>query len=158
MCIRDSMYGERPVGMMKFIKAFLNNGDEWGDPDGWDGFDKNGYLKFEYTRNKYPLRFNYDPSKIKDDSEFDSTNQLDTFYEFPLKALSPDLEGNEEYKKDNPANLLDNPENLQKLGLTAVSYTHLDVYKRQPLVHCDCQKFPLRLIHHRVKVQVILLT
>ncbi|MFR9302446.1 MAG: InlB B-repeat-containing protein, partial [Fenollaria massiliensis] len=120
------MYGERPVGMMKFIKAFLNNGDEWGDPDGWDGFDKNGYLKFEYTRNKYPLRFNYDPSKIKDDSEFDSTNQLDTFYEFPLKALSPDLEGNEEYKKDNPANLLDNPENLQKLGLTDLVFKDTD--------------------------------
>ena len=116
------MYGERPVGMMKFIKAFLNNGDEWGDPDGWDGFDKNGYLKFEYKRNKYPLRFNYDPSKIKGDNEFNSTNQLDTFYEFPLKCLSPDVDTDEEYKKvakgENPSNLLDNPENLQKLSLT----------------------------------------
>ena len=116
------MYGERPVGMMKFIKAFLNNGDEWGDPDGWDGFDKNGYLKFEYSRNKYPLRFNYDPSKIKGDNEFNSTNQLDTFYEFPLKCLSPDVDTDEEYKKvakgENPSNLLDNPENLQKLSLT----------------------------------------
>lgn len=112
------MYGARPVGKMSFIKAFFNNGDEWGDPDGWDGFGTNGYLKFEYKRNKYPLRFNYDPSKIKGDSEFGKTNSLDTFYEFPLKALSPDLEGNEEYKKDNPANLLDNPEKLQELKLT----------------------------------------
>lgn len=111
------MYGARPVGEMKFIKAFFNNADEFGDPDGWDGFETNGYLKFEYSRNKYPLRFNYDPSKIKGDNEFDSTNQLQTFYEFPLKALSPDLEGNEEYKKENPANLLDDPENLQTLGL-----------------------------------------
>ncbi|MFR4808758.1 MAG: hypothetical protein ACLT9Y_07035, partial [Peptostreptococcus anaerobius] len=50
------MYGARPVGEMKFIKAFFNNADDWGDPDGWDGFDTNGYLKFEYKRNKYPLR------------------------------------------------------------------------------------------------------
>ena len=112
------MYGARPVGEMKFIKAFFNNADDWGDPDGWDGFDTNGYLKFEYKRNKYPLRFNYDPSKIKDDNEFNTTNSIDTFYEFPLKALSPDLEGNEEYKKDKPANLLDNPEKLQELHLT----------------------------------------
>ena len=118
------MYGERPVGKMQYIKAFFNNGDEWGDPDGWDGFNTNGYLKFEYSRNKYPLRFNYDPLKPKDDSEFDSTNQLDTFYEFPLKVLSPDLVDSKldrkerEYFKDNPKNLLDNPENLKKLGLT----------------------------------------
>lgn len=118
------MYGERPVGQMQFIKAFFNNADDWGDPVGWDGFETNGYLKFEYSRNKYPLRFNYDPLKPKDDSEFDSTNQLDTFYEFPLKVLSPDLVDSKldrkerEYFKDNPKNLLDNPENLKKLGLT----------------------------------------
>ncbi|MDQ0274548.1 hypothetical protein J2S72_000556 [Peptoniphilus koenoeneniae] len=118
------IYGERPLGKMPFIKAFFNNGDEWGDPDGWDGFGTNGYLKFEYERNKYPLRFNYDPSKIKGDNEFGKTNSLDTFYEFPLKVLSPDLVDNKtpkadrEYFKDNPANLLDNPENLLKLKLT----------------------------------------
>ena len=121
------MYGARPVGKMKFIKAFFNNADDWGDPDGWDGFETNGYLKFEYTRNKYPLRFNYDPSKIRDDSYFNSKNQLDTFYEFPLKALSPDVDENEEYKKvgtkEGPKNLLDNPENLQKLQLTDLVFT-----------------------------------
>ena len=117
------MYGARPVGKMKFIKAFFNNADDWGDPDGWDGFDKNGYLKFEYTRNKYPLRFNYDPSKIKGDSEFGKTNSLDTFYEFPLKVLSPDLVDDDtekedrEYFKKDPKNFLDNPENLKELGL-----------------------------------------
>ena len=120
------MYGERPVGQMKFIKAFFNNADDWGDPDGWDGFDTNGYLKFEYERNKYPLRFNYDPSKIKGDNEFGPTNQLQTFYEFPLKALSPDLKGNKEYKKDNPANILDNPEKLQELKLTDLVFTDTD--------------------------------
>ncbi|WP_311482349.1 InlB B-repeat-containing protein [uncultured Anaerococcus sp.] len=120
------MYGERPVGEMKFIKAFFNNGDEWGDPDGWDGFDNNGYLKFEYTRNKYKLRFNYDPSVIKGDSDFDNTNSIDTFYEFPLKALSPELEGNEEYKKENPANLLDNPEKLKELKLSGLVDTDKD--------------------------------
>ena len=113
-------YGTKlPIGQLDFIPVFFSDADEYGDvKEGGQGFEENGYLKFKYKRNKYPLRFNYDPSKIKDDSEFNSTNQLDTFYEFPLKALSPDLEGNEEYKKENPKNLLDNPEKLQELGLT----------------------------------------
>ncbi len=102
-------------GKLYFMKYFPNDEDR--------EFDQNGYLKFEYSRNKYPLRFNYDPSIIRDDSYFNKKNSLDTFYEFPLKALSPDLEGNEEYKKDNPANLLDNPENLEKLGLTDLIFT-----------------------------------
>lgn len=122
------MYGARPVGKMEFIKAFFNNGDEWGDPDGWDGFKTNGYLKFEYSRNKYPLRFNYDPSVIKGDNEFNDKNSLETFYEFPLLSLNPDVDGKEQYKivdeevkKGNESNLkslIDNPNNLQKLNLT----------------------------------------
>ena len=119
-----TVFGEElPLGKMKFISAFFNNADEFGDPDGWDGFDTNGYLRFKYTRNKYPLRFNYDPSKIKGDNEFNSTNQLSTFYEFPLKALSPTVDTKDEYKKDKPANLLDNPKNLQTLGLTDLVFT-----------------------------------
>ena len=125
------MYGnEQTVGKMKFISTFFSNSDDFGDPlTDEDGnplvkpFDTNGYLKFEYKRNKYPLRFNYDPSTIKGDSEFGATNSLNTFYEFPLKALSPDLEGNEEYKKDNPANLLDDPEKLKELNLTDLVFT-----------------------------------
>ena len=123
------MYGARPVGEMKFIKAFFNNADEFGDPDGWDGFETNGYLKFEYTRNKYPLRFNYDPSKIKGDSEFNSKNSIDTFYEFPLKALSPEVVPDDtpreekEYFKEDPKNFLDDPEKLQELELTDLVFT-----------------------------------
>ena len=118
------MYGAvRPLGKMPYIYAFFNNADDWGDVVDGDAFKTNGYLKFEYKRNKYPLRFNYDPSKIKGDNEFNSTNQLQTFYEFPLKALSPDLEGNEEYKKENPANVLDNPEKLKELKLTDLTFT-----------------------------------
>ena len=143
------MYGTRPVGEMKFIKAFFNNADDWGDPDGWDGFGTNGYLKFEYKRKKYPLRFNYDPSKIKGDSEFsypkkdetgftnEKANALETFYQFPLKVLSPDLfpaltkeekeaGKKQEYFKENPKNFLDNPENLQKLGLKDLVFTDTD--------------------------------
>ena len=124
-----TVFGEElPVGKMKFIKAFFNNADDWGDPLTDDEgeplvkpFEKNGYLKFEYTRNKYPLRFNYDPSITRDDSYFNGTNSLNTFYEFPLKALSPKV--GEEYKKDNPANLLDNPEKLQELELTDLIFT-----------------------------------
>ena len=111
------------VGELKFIPAFFSNADEFGDPlDGEEsGFKENGYLQFHYKRNKYPLRFNYDPSIIRDDSYFKPTNQLDTYYQFPLKALSPDVDSNDEYKKvgtkEGPKNLIDNPENLQKLGL-----------------------------------------
>lgn len=89
-------------------------------------FEQNGYLKFEYSRNKYPLRFNYDPSTIKGDNEFGPTNSIDTFYEFPLKALSPDADTEESYKTENPKNLLDNPEKLQELGLTDLVFTDTD--------------------------------
>ena len=118
------------LGKMKFINFFFSDIDEFGDAlTDEDGeplvkpFEKNGYLRFKYTRNKYPLRFNYDPSVIKGDDEFGPTNSLQTFYEFPLKALSPDLKGNEEYKKDNPANLLDDPEKLKELNLTDLVFT-----------------------------------
>ena len=120
------------VGELFFIRAFFNDADQYGDPDpdieGAKGYEKNGYLRYKYTRNKYPLRFNYDPSKIKADSEFGSTNQIETFYNFPLKVLSPNLvddktpRKDKEYFKDNPANFLDNPENLKKLGLTDLVY------------------------------------
>ena len=117
-----------PIGQLDFIPVFFSDSDEYGDvKEGGQSFEQNGYLQFKYTRNKYPLRFNYDPSKIKGDSEFGKTNSIDTFYEFPLKALSPDVDDNNEYKKVNtkegPKNLLDNPENLQKLGLTDLVFT-----------------------------------
>lgn len=121
--------GEKlPIGKMKFINFFFSDVDEFGDPlTDEDGeplvkpFEKNGYLRFKYHRNKYPLRFNYDPSIIRDDSYFNSKNQLETFYEFPLKALSPDVDTNDDYKKvgtkEGPKNLLDDANNLYKLGL-----------------------------------------
>lgn len=113
-----------PIGQLEFIPFFYSDIDEFGDPkdESIKEFETNGYLQFHYKRNKYPLRFNYDPTKIKDDSEFNNTNQLETFYEFPLKALSPDVDTNDDYKKvgtkEGPKNLLDNPENLKELGLT----------------------------------------
>lgn len=136
-----NMFGfNTKVGQMNFIKAFFNTSDEFGDPlTDEDGnpitppFTENGYIRFKYHRNKYPLRFNYDPSKIKGDNEFQyptkggteddnkNANALETFYEFPLKALSPDVDDEDEYKKvgtkEGPKNLLDNPNNLYKLGL-----------------------------------------
>ena len=75
------------------------------------------------------MRFNYDPSIIRDDSYFNSKNQLDTFYQFPLKVLSPDLvdsnldRKDREYFKEDPKNFIDNPENLQKLGLSDLVFT-----------------------------------
>ncbi|UQK59064.1 InlB B-repeat-containing protein [Fenollaria massiliensis] len=117
-----------PIGQLEFISSFFSDSDEFGDvKEGGQSFEENGYLRFKYTRNKYPLRFNYDPSITRDDSYFNSKNQIDTFYEFPLKALSPDVDSNDEYKKvdtkEGPKNLLDNPENLQKLGLTDLVFT-----------------------------------
>ena len=111
------------VGQIAFIRAFFSNADEFGDPLDGKAFKTNGYLQFHYTRNKYPLRFNYDPTKTKGDNEFNSTNQLETYYNFPLKALDPKVDDGDEYKKDNPKNLLDNPENLKKLGLTDLIFT-----------------------------------
>ncbi len=114
-----------PIGQLDFIKAFFSDSDEFGDvKEDVQEFTENGYLRFKYTRNKYKLRFNYDPSKIKGDTEFNSTNQLETFYEFPLACLSPDLVDSKleredrEYFKENPKSLIDIPENLQKMGLT----------------------------------------
>ena len=130
-------YGTKlPIGQLDFIPVFFSDADPWGDPitDEEDKaivptFKTNGYLRYKYTRNKYPLRFNYDPSIIRDDSYFNSKNQLDTFYEFPLKVLSPDLVSDDterkdrEYFKEDPKNFIDNPENLQKLGLSDLVFT-----------------------------------
>ena len=122
-----------PIGQLDFIPVFFSDSDEFGDKkEGGQEFEENGYLRYKYKRNKYPLRFNYDPSIIRDDSYFNSNNQLDTFYEFPLKVLSPDLvdsnldREDREYFKEDPKNLLDNPENLQKLGLSDLVFTDTD--------------------------------
>ncbi|WP_311479731.1 InlB B-repeat-containing protein [uncultured Anaerococcus sp.] len=123
-----------PIGQLDFISVFFSDADPWGDPkdESIEPFEENGYLRFKYTRNKYPLRFNYDPSIIRDDSYFNSKNSLDTFYEFPLKVLSPELVSDQtpreerEYFKEDPKNFLDNPANLQKLGLTDLVFTDKD--------------------------------
>ena len=117
-----------PIGKLDFIAHFFSDSDEFGDvKEGGQEFEQNGYLRFFYKRNKYPLRFNYDPTITKDDSEFNSTNQLMTFYEFPLKALSPEVDTKNEYKKvgtgEGLKNLIDNPINLQKLGLKELIQT-----------------------------------
>lgn len=100
--VKDPYGIEKTKGVMKFMSTFFNRADEFGDVvDGSDAFDKNGYIQFKYKRNKYKLRFNNDPAKLKDDSEYNSTNQTDVFYQYPLKDLD-----------------LDNPETLVELGLT----------------------------------------
>ena len=96
-------YGNKKTkGKMQFMYTFFNRADEWGDiGDGSDAFETNGYLRFKYHRNKYKLRFNNDPANLKDDSEYNSTNQTDVFYQYPLKDLN-----------------LNNPQTLLKLNLT----------------------------------------
>ena len=88
-------------GVMHFMPTFFNRADDFGDPDdGSEAFDKNGYIRFHYHRNKYKLRFNNDPAKLKDDSEYNKSNQTDIFFQQPLKDLN-----------------LDNPQTLVNLKL-----------------------------------------
>lgn len=95
-------YGEpKTKGDMQYMRTFFNRADEWGDAPEGEAFETNGYLRFEYYRNKYKLRFNNDPANLKDDSEYNETNQTDIFFQQPLKDLN-----------------LDNPQTLLKLNLT----------------------------------------
>ena len=98
----DPYGNDKTKGDMQFMRTFFNRTDEFGDVvDGSDEFDKNGYLRFKYHRNKYKLRFNNDPANLKDDSEYNDNNQTDVFYQKPLKDLN-----------------LDDPQTLVKLGLS----------------------------------------
>ena len=100
--VKDPYGKEKTKGEMQYMSTFFNRTDEFGDvADGSDAFNTNGYIRFRYHRNKYKLRFNNDPTKLKDDSEYTETNQTDIFYQYPLKDLD-----------------LDNPQTLRKLGLT----------------------------------------
>ena len=107
-------YGNKKTkGEMQFMYTFFNRADEWGDTaDGSDPFETNGYIRFRYQRNKYKLRFNNDPAKLKDDSEYSNTNQTDVFYQKPLKDLD-----------------LDNPQTLVKLGLSDLVEKDGDGYR-----------------------------
>lgn len=51
----------------------------------------NGYNYANYTRNKYKLKLNDDPKKIKNDSDYtDGKDRFDVPYEMPLKNLNLD--------------------------------------------------------------------
>ena len=51
---------------------------------------KNAYNYANYARNKYKLKLNNDPKKVKNDSEYGEGNILDVPYEKPLKDLKLD--------------------------------------------------------------------
>lgn len=104
--VEDNYGIKLTMGYMPFIRTFFDNADEFGDPINGETFNENGYLKFQYYRNKYRLRFNINPKRYMADSEFDDSNQTKVFYEQPLKKLD-----------------LDNPNTLNKLKLTGVLYT-----------------------------------
>ena len=98
----------RQKGKLYFMGAFpkINslNGEENEDPkkpiedleedenedSGDNNFDENGYLVFEYARNKYELKLNNDPSKEKDDSAYTGNDKIQVFYDYPLKNLNLD--------------------------------------------------------------------
>lgn len=79
------------VGELVFLRAFFSNADSYGDALDGNSFKTNGYLRFEYTRNKYKLRLNNDPAKAKDDNDYAAADVKDIFYEQPLKELNLDL-------------------------------------------------------------------
>ena len=99
--VTDAYGLTHPLGQMSFLKTFYDRADDYGDPLEGDGFEKNGYIKFEYSRNKYKLRLNYDPANFKADNEYTQNEQTDVFYQKPLKDLD-----------------LDKPQTLRDLELT----------------------------------------
>ena len=102
--VTDAYGFTKSLGQMSFLQTFYDRADNYGDPkDGGEPFKINGYIKFKYSRNKYKLRLNYDPTKLKADNEYAEKEQKDIFYQKPLKDLD-----------------LDNPQTLRKMGLTAL--------------------------------------
>ena len=53
-------------------------------------FEQNGYLVFEYSRNKYEIKLNNDPSKEKEASSYTDKDKIQVFYDYPLKKLNLD--------------------------------------------------------------------
>lgn len=88
------------------VKPFDNGKGEmryythFTDGDGFN-FEDNGYMKFEYKRNKYELKFNNNPDVLKDDSAYTAHEKTQVYYDYKLTDFR-----------------LDNPNNLAKLGLT----------------------------------------
>lgn len=77
------------VGVIDFISVFFSDYDDFGDPiDGIGEFKKNGYIRFEYSRNKYPLRLNNDPRISKDYNDYSPEDVQEVFYEYPIKELN----------------------------------------------------------------------
>lgn len=101
---------KRQKGKMYFMWAFpkINslNEDEKEDPkkpiedlendenedsgDESEDFDENGYIAFEYSRNKYEIKLNNDPSKEKDDAAYKDKDKIKVYYQYPLKKLNLD--------------------------------------------------------------------
>ena len=73
-------------------------------PWGTKSFEgRNAYNYANYSRNKYKLKLNNDPKKVKNDSEYGEGNILDVPYEKPLKDLELDTKHAPEKPKWVPA-------------------------------------------------------
>ena len=75
-------------------------------PWGTKSFDgKNAYNYANYTRNKYKLKLNDDPKKIKNDNEYtDGKDRFDVPYEMPLNNLQLDTNNKPERPEWVPEN------------------------------------------------------
>lgn len=62
--------------------------EDSGDEDEY--FDENGYIAFEYSRNKYEIKLNNNPSKEKDDAAYKDKDKIKVYYQYPLKKLNLD--------------------------------------------------------------------
>ena len=86
--VKDAFGFEHRKGEITFLPTFFNRAGEYGDPaDGSEPFETNGYIRFYYKRNQYPLRFNIDPATIKADNAYSTKEQTKIFYQQPLKDL-----------------------------------------------------------------------
>lgn len=82
--------------LKKPIEDLEDDENENGGDD--EIFAENGYLVFEYSRNKYEIKLNNDPEKAKGDSAYTDKDKIPVFYDYPLKKLNLD----EDHKPKKP--------------------------------------------------------
>ncbi len=101
----DPLNEEEKEDLKKPIEDLEEDENENEDSgDEYRIFDQNGYIAFEYSRNKYELKLNNDPDKEKDDSDYKAKDKIQVFYDYPLNKLNLD----KDHKPEKPEGIPDN--------------------------------------------------
>ncbi|KXO16825.1 hypothetical protein HMPREF3189_00270, partial [Clostridiales bacterium KA00134] len=101
----DPLNEEEKEDLKKPIEDLEEDENENEDSgDEYRIFDQNGYIAFEYSRNKYELKLNNDPDKEKDDSDYKAKDKIQVFYQYPLNKLNLD----KDHKPEKPEGIPDN--------------------------------------------------